>query len=203
MNEIIIIILVIIVLALLSFIYYLFAWRKNLIKNAPIEIENILIILNKKIDDQFKEVNKRIENLKNKHEEHQKYILNRILSGTGGIEQRTKIAFHHLEGTINKFKKYTHNEAKKIVSDLDKLKKSEQEIAEDNKLNLQKTDKCIRDNLLTQIAEIKNQLDVLQEYTLEKNQKIRRFEDGYDLKIQNEFVIDIINTIHYLEKRYK
>ncbi len=61
----------------------------------------------------------------------------------------------------------------------------------------------IDDNLLTQILEIKNQLNALQNYSLENKEKIKRFESGYDWKIQKEFVIDIINTIEYLEKQNK
>ena len=203
MNEIIISVLVFIILSLLSFIYYLFFWRKNLIKNTSIESENILVILNKKIYDQFKHVNKQIGKLEDRQEKHQKDILSRILSGTGDVEYIINVEFAKLKTTLDKFKYDTHNKVKNITSGLKSLNQSEQQIAEDNKLNLQKTDKCIRDNLLTQISDIKNQLDALQGYTLEKNQTIRRFEDGYDLKIQEEFVIDVINTIHYLEKRYK
>lgn len=61
----------------------------------------------------------------------------------------------------------------------------------------------IVDELLSQILEIKNQLNALQNYSLESKEKIRRFEDGYDWKIQKEFVIDIISTIEYLEKQNK
>lgn len=62
---------------------------------------------------------------------------------------------------------------------------------------------AIDDNLSTQILEIKNQLNALQNYSLDSKEKIKRFENGYDWKIQKEFVIDIIDTIEYLEKQNK
>lgn len=203
MNDIIITILVLIIFALLSFIYYLFAWRKNLIENTPIGSENFLIMINKKIDDQFKNTNKCIKSLEKNHENHQKKILNRILTGTGAVEYKINVEFKKIESELNKFKKDLHDKVQKTTNALSSLKISEQEIAEKNKLSLWKTDKCVRDTLMVQILEIKNQLDALQEYALGNNQKIRRFESGYDLKIQNEFIKDIINTIEYLEKQSK
>lgn len=203
MNDIIVAALILIVFALLSFIYYLFVWRKNLIKNTPIEIENFLIILNKKIDDQFKDTNKHIKTLEKTHEKHQKDILNRILIGTGTAEYKIKIEFQDLKNGLSKFKKDLHNKIQKNTNALGRLTQSELDIAERNKLILEKTDKCIRGDLLVQLSDIKNQLDALQEYALTNQKKIRRFEDGYDLKIQSEFVIDIINTIEYLKKQSK
>lgn len=61
----------------------------------------------------------------------------------------------------------------------------------------------INDALSTQILEIKNQLNALQNYSFENKEKIKRFENGYDWKVQKEFVVDIINSIEYLEKQNK
>lgn len=206
MNYIIIA-LILIVFALLSFIYYLdpylFARRKKLIKNTPVEIENFLIILNKKIDGQFKDTNKYIKTLEKNHEKHQKYISNKISIGADTVEHKIKTEFQSVKNGLDKFKKDLHNKIEKNINALERLSQSGRDIAERNKLSLEKTDKCIRSNLLVQLSDMKNQLDALQEYALSNNQKIRRFEDGYDLKIQNEFVIDIINTIEYLKKQNK
>jgi len=52
----------------------------------------------------------------------------------------------------------------------------------------------------SELGEIKNQLNALQQYTIEKDKKIRRFEDGYDFKIQKDFVKEIIEMIDYMQK---
>ena len=52
----------------------------------------------------------------------------------------------------------------------------------------------------SELNEIKNQLNALQQYTIEKDKKIRRFEDGYDFKIQKDFVKEIIEMIDYMQK---
>lgn len=100
---------------------------------------------------------------------------------------------------------YAYFWKKTIINFLIKIdKKTHYQFKNINENNSVKSDNSIiDDNLSTQILEIKNQLDALQKYSLENKEKIRRFEYGYDLKIQNEFVIDIINTIAYLEKQNK
>ena len=122
MSEIVIIVaLVFIILILLAFIYYLFVWRKNLIKNTPLEIENFFVLFNKKINDQFKDINKQIKYLKNSHETHQKDILNKMSSGTLGIEHNIKTEFKNLNAVLNKFLKDIHHKITNIISSLEVL----------------------------------------------------------------------------------
>jgi hypothetical protein len=53
-----------------------------------------------------------------------------------------------------------------------------------------------------ELADIKNHLSALQDHILKKDEKIRRFEDGYDYKIQNRFIKDIFYILDGLQKSY-
>lgn len=100
---------------------------------------------------------------------------------------------------------YAYIWKKAIINFLTKInKKNNYQLRNINENKSVKSDNsAIDDNLLTQILEIKNQLNALQNYSFENKEKIKRFENGYDWKIQKEFVMDIINTIEYLEKQNK
>lgn len=91
---------------------------------------------------------------------------------------------------------------KTIINYLSEIKRFLKNIENNNQSkDIKNAHLIISDDFLIKISEIKNQLDVLQEYSFENKEKIRRFEDGYDWKIQKEFVIDIINVIEYIEKQ--
>lgn len=75
-----------------------------------------------------------------------------------------------------------------------------------NEITLNKTVGVLKNNLesvSSELTEIKNQLNALQQYTIEKEKKIRRFEEGYDYKIKNRMITDIISLLDDLEKQNK
>ncbi len=53
----------------------------------------------------------------------------------------------------------------------------------------------------TEITELKNQLRALQDYITQKEKIIDRFTNGYDYKIQQKFIFDIINLIDFIYKK--
>lgn len=73
-----------------------------------------------------------------------------------------------------------------------------------NEIILSKTVGVLKNNIESvnsELIDIKNQLNALQQYTIEKEKKIRRFEDGYDYKIKNRMITDIISLLDDLEKQ--
>jgi Uri superfamily endonuclease len=57
-------------------------------------------------------------------------------------------------------------------------------------------------HLRNEIIAIHDQLDAIQQYSLDKDNKIRRFEYGYDYKIYDRFIKDIFFMLDSLEKSY-
>lgn len=77
-------------------------------------------------------------------------------------------------------------------------------VTANNEIILNKTVNAIKgsiNNTNGELTEIKNQLNALQQYTIEKDKRIRRFEDGYDYKIQNKFIKEIIDMIDFMSKQ--
>ena len=96
------------------------------------------------------------------------------------------------------------NRFEQIVNDsFDSYSEKIVDTASNNEITLSKTVNFLKYNLESvnaELVEIKNQLNALQQYTIEKEKKIRRFEDGYDYKIKNRMITDIISLLDHLEK---
>jgi molecular chaperone GrpE (heat shock protein) len=120
-----------------------------------------------------------------------------------------------LDENINEYSLYTQNRLNKMNANFEKYKISiSKELAlygdefssnlQSSEITLNQTVGILKNNLgsvNSELVEIKNQLNALQQYTIEKDKKIRRFEEGYDFKIQKDFVKDIIEMIDYMEKQ--
>jgi molecular chaperone GrpE (heat shock protein) len=107
-------------------------------------------------------------------------------------------SINFINDNINEYK---HSTEVKIAELTEQIKGN----ISSNELMIKRLAGGLSDNLSSihkELVEIKNHLSALQEYNLEKEKKIRRFEEGYDYKIQNEFIRDIFATLDNLQKRY-
>ena len=200
--------LVVIIIAMIGVIYFLIIRRKYTIKNVPEDLNNYLQSLGENINEHNGNTVNSLEKFDSRIQEYTK-------STTDGLSQYG----NRMISTIDNHTKQSSNDlseyGNKITTKLDKyINATADELSQygdritsniaNNELTLTKTVGTLKNNIGNmneELVEIKNQLNALQQYTIEKDKKIRRFEDGYDAKIQNKFIKEIIDVIEFMRKQ--
>ncbi len=105
---------------------------------------------------------------------------------------------------FKKIKKNMSSDSSNLRKEISSTESSIENFLGKQELQSNKIISVIQNNLNlqnTSIDEIKNQLQAIQSLTLDKDKKLRRYEDGYDLKIYKSFLSDILRIYDDIKEK--